>query len=75
MLISFKKQIMSKKIESMRNQTKRSLAFIQTVETLTKLIAAMTKFSQKTKIKLIKNMQLQIAETYKKNNERCKPLL
>ena len=54
-----------KKIESMRNQTKRSLAFIQTVENLTKLIAAMTKFSQKTKIKLIKNMQIQIAKTYK----------
>ena len=50
----------------MRNQTKRNLAFRQTVETLTKLSTAMTKFHQKTKIKLINNLQLQIAQTYKK---------
>ena len=52
-------------IESMRNQTNKSLAFLKTVENLEKLMNAKLKSQQKTKTKLIEKFQLQISKNYK----------
>ena len=52
-------------IESMRNQTIKSLAFLKTVENLEKLMNAKLKSQQKTKTKLIEKFQLQISKNYK----------
>ena len=52
-------------IDSMRNQTNKSLAFLKTAENLEKLMNAKLKSQQKTKTKLIEKFQLQITKNYK----------
>ena len=54
------------KIELMRNQTNRSLVFLKTIQRLEKKNNARAKSQQKTKIKFMKKLQLQITKNYTK---------
>ena len=53
-------------IDLMRNEVNRRLTFLQTIQNYEKLSSKKPKVQQKTKIKLIKNIQLHITDNYKK---------